>query len=405
MIEDDIYRTSSQYRLWSFTSENLTSLRASTNSLASDRVREAITRSRDQKRPSKNGDGKDTARPNGAAVEESGMPMSEEQKNIDCLTVAEEGKLLRYYCEATMKTAEAYSPRRLPTNVWVWSPSIKHTSDLVHCVLTILQATAIQFLRRFYLTNSPMTYHPKEIMPCALFLATKTENHYTGLKDFATQLDKTTPEDILAAEFLLTQGLRFTFDVRHPFRGLDGGIMELSAVAEGEGLPVTPMQPLSAKELKAGIEKLEGKGASTKSRIGEAHNAARELLKGAAQMTDAYFLYTPSQIWLASLLLADEPLARFYLGVKIPSSLSDPGVTSLRVKVLATITACAELLKSYVPSDGGATKELKKIAKKLYQCQNPEKMDLKELNKAQKREVEREKLERDGDVFGGELGR
>jgi len=267
-----------------------------------------------------------------------------------------------------------------------------------------------------------MTYHPKQVMPCALFLATKTENHFTILKDFASQLDKTSPEDVLAPEFLLTQGLRFTFDVRHPFRGLDGGIMELSAIADGDGLPISATQPRSARDLKAALERLEHPSGA-KVRIGEAHNTAKELLKSAAQMTDAYFLYTPSQIWLACLLIADEPLTRFYLDVKIPPAI--PELSTLRPKLLATISSCAELLNSYVPSSNSKEelKDLKRIAKKLYQCQNPESVNLKEMNKAQKRDgagaggndsdagekalkkrkVEREKLARDGDVFGGEL--
>jgi cyclin H len=37
----------------------------------------------------------------------------------------------------------------------------------------------------------------------------------------------TTGEAVLAGEFLLCQGLRFAFDVKHPFRALEGAIMEL----------------------------------------------------------------------------------------------------------------------------------------------------------------------------------
>ncbi|KLJ05658.1 cyclin H, partial [Blastomyces silverae] len=44
MLEDDIYRASSQYRLWSFTEESLRSIRDNTNAVASERVRAAIRR-------------------------------------------------------------------------------------------------------------------------------------------------------------------------------------------------------------------------------------------------------------------------------------------------------------------------------------------------------------------------
>lgn len=47
------------------------------------------------------------------------------------------------------------------------------------------------------------------------------------LPRFAEQFPNTTGEDVLAGEFLLCQGLRFAFDVKHPFRALEGAIMEL----------------------------------------------------------------------------------------------------------------------------------------------------------------------------------
>src|ERR1700728_3827563 len=86
-----------------------------------------------------------------------------------------------------------------------------------------------------------MTYSPVDIIKTALFFATKTENHYIRLTKFADAITDTKPEDVLACEFLLTQGLRFTFDVRHPFRALEGAVMELQAIANG-------VPPLPGKE-------------------------------------------------------------------------------------------------------------------------------------------------------------
>lgn len=271
-----------------------------------------------------------------------------------------------------------------------------------------------------------MTYHPKQVMPCALFLATKTESHHISARAFAEQVPKTTPEDILAPEFLLTQGLRFTFDIRHPFRGLEGGIMELLALAEGNGPTITPDQSRSPKELKEELLQIKHLDAKVqndiKQRIGLAHQGAKDVLKAAALMTDAYFLYTPSQIWLAALFMSDEPIAQFYLGIRVPldSHTKNGASADLRNRLLATIKDCVTLLRSYVPGSQQEMKDLKRIGKKLYQCQNPEKMDLVELNKAQKREgatdsdaektskkrkLERAQLEKDGDVFGRELNR
>jgi cyclin H len=248
-----------------------------------------------------------------------------------------------------------------------------------------------------------MTYHPKQIMPCALFLATKTDNYYMPLRSFTEKIPNMSTEDIIAPEFLLTQGLRFTFDVRHPFRGLEGGVMELSAIARGEGVPGPHCPTETASELQKVLQLVppissskerDPQHVSMDSRISKAHRTAREILKYAAQMTDVYFLYTPSQIWLAALLLADKPLAEFYIDVKLghpPSPTANPDrFTTLRTKLATILASCSSTLSSYLVTqqspDPESMKNLKRIAKKLYHCQNPEKIDLVGLNRAQKRE-------------------
>lgn len=273
-----------------------------------------------------------------------------------------------------------------------------------------------------------MTYHPKSIMPSALFLATKTENHYTPLNAFAAKMDKTTAEDVIAPEFLLTQGLRFTFDVRHPFRGLEGGFMELLLLADGKGVEIS----LGQEAFNATVNPTR----DLKTRIQKAHSAAKDHLKTTAQLSDAYFLYTPSQIWLAALYAVDEALARGYLDSKCPSSSSSSSSSSstksstLKPKLLKSITTLSELLvqeqklshsSSQVKDD---IQEMKRIGKKLFACQNPERVDLAGWNRAVKKgekqegkdgdaEAEEEKSNKrrldtkDGqekdDVFGGTL--
>ena len=263
-------------------------------------------------------------------------------------------------------------------------------------------------------------------MPSALFLATKTENHYISLKSFAAKVPKTTEEDVVAPEFLLTQGLRFTFDVRHPHRGLEGGFMELMAMAMGN-YPTTIGSGTSSKALQTKMIQLEPvKKSKPKAKnsqelisyVQETHGKAKEVLKTSALLTDAYFLYTPSQIWLTALLLVDESLTLFYLDEKLSAS------SSLKVKLMTTLRSCRDLLRSspLIKPGGADMKELTRIDKKLYKCRNPEKMDLVEINKAQKREgdrknpeslsekiVKKRKLEREQglkegeDVFGSSL--
>lgn len=112
MIEDDIYRTSSQFRLWSYTTASLQSLRATTNTVASERVRAALRRAHESHgstTPSAAG----TPQPGG-----EGETQKANEKIVECLTPEEELILVRYYCEKTLELGETYKPP-LPTMVRV----------------------------------------------------------------------------------------------------------------------------------------------------------------------------------------------------------------------------------------------------------------------------------------------
>lgn len=101
MTEDEIYRASTQYRLWSFTPPALASLRSTTNALAAEGVKAAIQ----SKRAEAEGQN------NGQVVE-----LAEKTPAIDCLTVEEEQRLVGYYC---LKTMEFAGFCEFPTNVMV----------------------------------------------------------------------------------------------------------------------------------------------------------------------------------------------------------------------------------------------------------------------------------------------
>ncbi|KAF2457122.1 cyclin-like protein [Lineolata rhizophorae] len=419
MAEDDIYRSSTQYRLWSFSRSALHELRERTNHLAAARVRAAF--------------------PPSAPVP-------------DCLTPSEELALVTYYCKQCLSLGSFLD---FPTGV---------------------VATATQYLKRFYLTNSPMTYHPKALLPTALFLATKTENHHVPLRDFARRLPRTEPDDVLAPEFLLTQGLRFAFDVRHPHRGLKGAYLELRALADGKGVapPRSARAGASPADLQREMRRLpprstKGEAAATataladtdkdrdaappaalQQRLQDAYGRANESLRGPALLSDAYFHFSPAQIWLGALWAADEPLARFYVATKLPAASGaaptrqDGGgggapLASTK-RLVPALQACADMLAAHSDDGAGPSSsssssataaaaapgarskdDLVRIDKKLYQCRNPDKLDLVGLNRAQKRDqagldgrldenvakrrrVEREKGEKEAEeVFGGAL--
>jgi len=100
MIEDDAYRASSQYRYWSYTSETLASLRQDTNRLASERVRAAIRRARDAKKPN-------DATEN--SVGDNNQPNSD-NASIDTLTVQEELKIVSWFSSKIIEVGGAMEP-------------------------------------------------------------------------------------------------------------------------------------------------------------------------------------------------------------------------------------------------------------------------------------------------------
>jgi cyclin H len=189
-------------------------------------------------------------------------------------------------------------------------------------------------------------------------------------------------------------------------------MMELDNIVEGK--------PNS--HLRAEIERLEppGQGARTSWRAGSsvrervqlAYSAARGMLDSPALLTDAYFLFTPSQIVFASLQLADPPLADWYLATKIPTS------SPIRPKVMATLRSCAETLSSFSQSDILSKDERAALEAKLDKCRDPSTVDMVRAHLAKQRgegeedeeKAERKRLQREAsakanaDPFGPSIG-
>lgn len=118
MTEDEIYRTSTQYRLWSFTPKSLHSLRSTTNSLAAKGVLAAICTAADSSKAVAKADPKEA---NSDGVKSSQPPpvqASQAMQEVDCLTVEEEQKLVGFYCIKAMEFADFCD---FPTNVKVYT--------------------------------------------------------------------------------------------------------------------------------------------------------------------------------------------------------------------------------------------------------------------------------------------
>lgn len=294
------------------------------------------------------------------------------------------------------------------------------------------QATAVQYLHRFYLSNSTLTYPPRETYKCALFLASKTEGVHMTLSEYARRIS-TDAQLILAPEYKIIQALRFTLDVRQPFRGLKGALMELLNIAAGRGaVPQHSRTGKTGAELQTLMAELPGVADGDRStwaapagaaaadprvladRAHVAYGVARQILDAPALLTDVYFLFTPPQIYFGALMLADSVLAGFYLSTKL--ALESP----VRGKVLATIGACRDMLGAWSPQGVMSKEERAGLEARLERCRDPTTRDLVGAMAAEKRgggdegalddgvakrrKLEREKSMKEGeDLFGPSL--
>ena len=77
-------------------------------------------------------------------------------------------------------------------------------------------ASAIVFFQRFFLTHSFLDHDPRVIMLAAVLLAGKTEECRISYRDLHAVYEKSSPEEIQAAELLLLEALNFELAVEHP---------------------------------------------------------------------------------------------------------------------------------------------------------------------------------------------
>lgn len=134
MTEDEIYRTSTQYRLWSFTLKSLHSLRSTTNSLAAEGVLTAIRTAADSGKAVAKADPKEANSDGVKSSLPSLVQASQALQEVDCLTVEEEQKLVGFYCIKAMEFADFCD---FPTNVKVYSSIIEGVFSRLHLDLFV----------------------------------------------------------------------------------------------------------------------------------------------------------------------------------------------------------------------------------------------------------------------------
>ncbi|KAF8213273.1 cyclin-like protein [Mycena galopus ATCC 62051] len=244
-----------------------------------------------------------------------------------------------------------------------------------------VEATAVSYLKRFYLKNTVMDWHPKNVMLTALFLATKTTNNPISLEAYTNNIPKTSPSDVLDLEFLVAQSLGFEFAVWHAHRALWGIWLDLQTV------PNAPPDRATSQS--------------------EVYDTALRYVR-VSRLSDAELIYTPSQIALASLSMASAQLATEWAESKFPSG--SPSLSTLQ-STLASIRTLIQAADQPINVEGVRSVDLR-----LKLCKNPEKVvgskaylakkaeeDRKAEEKRTRKVIEVEKAMAEGDPFGDEL--
>lgn len=319
---DDLYRRSSQYQTWSFSSEELHAQKTRANAQGQKSALKLFEETRATVQAEK---------PD--VFDAHGSQLTSEI--LELISFEEEQKYLHFFGQQIVQICAHF---KMPTQV---------------------KATAIAFFRRFYLVNSVMEFRPRNILYTVVFLAAKLENYFIAIDTFCSRLPKTKPEDILGLEFIVLLALKFTLLVHHAFRPLYGFFLDFQLLLLH---PTPAMYDVNVDT------------------IGQLYDRAKRWLNDHALLSDAPFLFTPPQIALAALYDCDKRITDRYLRRKFLHETGD-GTEGLAVAlvsekehfehILKTIRKCIRVAKVETVT---SREESTKIDEKCFFALNPLKL-------------------------------
>ncbi|KAK7083080.1 hypothetical protein SK128_000866 [Halocaridina rubra] len=256
-------------------------------------------------------------------INKFGSHMTEEEQDSHFLNVYEERMMVHSY-ENTLKD---------------FCKKFRDPRDSRIRMLPSVMTTAQHYFKRFYLYNSVMDYHPKEILVTCVYLACKIEEFYVTINDFVHNVrgdKKKAAEIILNNELQLTQELQFNLIIHQPFRPVEGLLIDIK----------TRFQKLQDPErLRPYIEDFLEK----------------------VNLTDAIVLYSPGQIALAAVTTA---VSR--LGDNLDQYVTDilfPGEQREHLAVLVeAVRKIKKMVKNVEPPMSDSKR--REIESKLERCRN-----------------------------------
>lgn len=214
--------------------------------------------------------------------------------------------------------------------------------------------TAFHYFKRFYLYNSTMDYHPKEILATCVYLACKVEEFNVSIGQFVANIkgDRDKASDIiLNNELLLMQQLNYHLTIHNPFRPVEGFLIDIK----------TRCSLANPERLRSGIDEFLEK----------------------VFLTDACLIYAPSQIALAAVLHAaskeQENLDCYVTEMLFRHAGQDK--LAILIEAVRKIRSMVKMVES------PAREKVRAIEKKLDRCRNQENNPDSEIYKKRIREL------------------
>jgi cyclin H len=162
-----------------------------------------------------------------------------------------------------------------------------------------IPATAALLLRRFYLSNSVMVYDPKTIMVAAAFLAAKVEDAMTDVRYLEEGTNAmnapVTQAEIIPAEIALLSGIHFDLLCFHPYKAVLAITEDLRTYLKSE----------KGRTLVRWTKDTTSDRAIIGQDLKPMHDAAQRIVNDVI-VSDIPLLYTPGQVGLAALMVANE---------------------------------------------------------------------------------------------------
>lgn len=236
-------------------------------------------------------------------------------ENLNYLTSEEEQDVLRYF---EVKLAEFCAKFKPPMPRGVIG-------------------TSFHYFKRFYLRNSIMDYHPKEILVTAIYLACKVEEFNVSIGKFVENIPgnrERATRVILNNELLLLQELQFNLTIHNPWRPMEGLVIDLKTRCKHLD-NIDSLRP----DIEAFIDQV--------------------------MLTDAVLIYSPSQIALAAIIHAASRQKQ-----NLDTYVTDLLFGGQGMDAIKTIVTCVRQIRVMVKNMKEPVRNIKALCDRLEACRN-----------------------------------